>query len=286
MHHLPTPSDENGVHLEAREVFKLCISTVQNRTLRARLISIEGAVEDAASKYDAAASTTQLHLLPRTSDVGGVVSKAEMVNVYTQKMVPATQPGRPIYNRIISAPPLGRCPLCDVGFVSTLDHHLPKTEYPVLAVTPNNLVPSCSWCQRAKAEAYPDTIEHQTLHPYFDDFEDEIWLYANIVEESPASFVFYVDPPSHWPQTKAERLRYHLRTFQLQKLYVSNAGSHLIDIRQSLTELLRSGGPSDVRKHLEREARSRLAVHPNSWGSAMYRAAANSDWFCSGGFAR
>ena len=209
-----------------------------------------------------------------------------MIKVYTGRMVPTTQPGRPVYERIIGAPIDDRCPLCGVGIVTTLDHHLPKSEYPVLSVVPTNLVPCCSWCQGAKREAFPDQSENQTLHPYYDNVEAAVWLQADVVVGVPATFKFRVAPPQNWSALIRRRLERHLEVFDLQRLFVSNAASHLSEIRHSLNYLHQTSGSVAVREHLEREALSREAVHRNSWAAAMYRAAFSSDWFCDGGFAQ
>ena len=39
-----------------------------------------------------------------------------------------------------------KCPFCGIGTVSTLDHYLPKSKYPALAITPKNMIPACRDC--------------------------------------------------------------------------------------------------------------------------------------------
>jgi hypothetical protein len=207
-----------------------------------------------------------------------------MVKVYTDRMVPKKWPGRLIYNRIMSAPAHGRCPLCGIGTVNTLDHYLPKRHFPVFVVTPNNLVPACQWCQVEKAEYYPTTEGEQLLHPYFDDMDNEIWLVAEVVKGAPAGFRYFASPPDQWPQSAKERVEAHLRELNLPKLFSSNAGSRLTEIRSGLARLYQRGGMDIVRVHLLEELASIEDDHMNSWTAAMYRAAAESDWFCDGGF--
>ena len=43
------------------------------------------------------------------------------------------------------------CPYCNVATVDTLDHVLPKKIYPEFSVLAQNLVPSCSRCNREKS---------------------------------------------------------------------------------------------------------------------------------------
>ncbi|GGI20498.1 hypothetical protein [Oxalicibacterium faecigallinarum] len=60
---------------------------------------------------------------------------------------------------------LTACPMCGGSSVSTLDHVLPKREYPEFAVLSYNLVPSCDGCQRRRSSK-GKSIEF--VHPYFD----------------------------------------------------------------------------------------------------------------------
>ena len=284
MRKLPKPCDDIGAELVPVDVFDICISKVKNADMKSRLQGVRSLVAAAAVDYDAAALSGKLHNIKRQTDVGKV-TKDEMVLVYTYRMVSNKQPGRIFYDQIINAPKHQRCPLCDIGTVNTLDHHLPKTEYLKLTVTPNNLVPSCMWCQGAKKTDYPTNAEEQTIHPYFDDFESEAWLYAEVIHSSPAAFRYFAKPPAAWGNIVDKRLNFHLKTFNLLVLYSSNAGSELSGIRERLCRLLNSGGREAVRKHLQEEAGSWEDEFKNSWKAAMYRSAAASDWFCEGGFA-
>lgn len=278
MRTLPKPREN------AADVFELCISKVRRKELKQRLAAIGPNIVEAANRYDRAASAAELHGFPRSENVGAVTNK-EMIAVYVGRMAQKSQPGRPVYDKLLIAPLLQFCPLCASGRVTTLDHHLPKTEYPVLAVTPTNLVPACEWCQGRKRRAYPTIAEEQTIHPYYDDFTDQTWLKATVTQTAPASFFFFADPPAEWDAVRQERVRNHLTTFRLPELYASNAGNELLNIRQHLSVLFDAGGAAIVQSHLTQQANSRVAAFRNSWETAMYCAAAASDWFCNRGFA-
>lgn len=283
MRSLPPPTDENAQPFEAGEVFETCVSMVKNTALRAKLRAVRPEVETASADYDNKAASARL-FQTASHDAVGAVSGAEMVQVYTGRMVPKNSTGRPIYNRIMASPVNQRCPLCGIGTVNTLDHYLPKTHFPVFSVTPNNLVPACTWCQGEKREYYSGTRGGQILHPYFDDFDSDEWLVADVVVGSPAAFRFYSSPPNHWSAANKARMATHLKQLNLPILFSSNAGSRLSEIRSRLASLLQKGGEAAVRNHLQEELASIEAEHKNSWVAAMYRAAAKSDWFCQGGF--
>lgn len=199
-------------------------------------------------------------------------------------MVKQNSPGRDYYNRIMLVSPNQICPLCGTGVVNSLDHYLPKTHYSVYSVTPINLVPVCNWCQKEKGSHNPEKEGDQLLHPYFDDFDSEVWLSAMIVECEPAGFRFLTDPVNHWPEAKKQRVATHLKKLKLEVLFASLAGQRLISIRARLNELITAGSSESVREYLKDELNSYETVHKNSWETAMYRAAINSVWFCDGGF--
>lgn len=269
---------------DSRAVFLTCISRVRNPDLRSRLESIQNSIVTASQDFDIAASTNSLHTLSTQNDIDGIITQQEMSDVYTNRMAKKGAPGRVFYDQLLAVPEHGRCPLCGQRVVSTLDHHLPKKHYPALSVVLTNLVPACADCNKTKIDIIPGNSGEETIHPYFDDVDTDMWLYAKVFETSPAVILFYVNPPENWNATKTRRLKHHFKLFKLSSLYSSQAATELINIRDRLSDLFDEAGDLAVREHLRDEARSRESAYLNSWQTAMYRALANSEWYCLGGF--
>jgi len=272
------------VHL-AKATFETCITSVRDAALKARLVGIAAVVESASLEYDTYATRQALHKVLRNALVGGDITMTEMKKVYTDRMAKKGSPGRDIYEDIISAPAHGRCPLCGQRLVTTLDHHLPKAHYPALAVVPLNLVPSCGDCNKAKLAAIPLTAAEVSLNPYYDDVQDVSWLESEVIKVRPAALRFYVKYPCEIESLLQERLRHHFKTLELSALYATEAAEELLNIRHQLIDLRTAAGPTTVRAELEHRAASGAAARPNGWRAAAYRAWAQSDWFCDGGFA-
>jgi len=268
---------------DAGEVFQTCIDIVRSTSLRARLSSIRPVIEAAADDYETSASSVMLHTLPTADHINGV-TKDEMSDVYEFRMVRQGTPGRSIYDRLISAPIQGRCPLCGHGQVSTLDHYLPRSSFPALTVLPINLIPACGDCNKLKRDFLPSTQEELSLHPYYDEVEDDRWLYAEVVEEIPTALTYYVLAPTDWTAIKSARVSNHFYLFELGTLYASNAASELVEMRLSLERLYTNAGAAAVQDHLREQATSCSRAHINSWRTAMFDALADNEWFCSGGF--
>lgn len=283
MKYLSLPKDDNADAFVAQDVFDTCVAMVKNTELKLRLEAISRDVEKASEDYDLAATAKTLYLTPLIAKVRTVVAE-ELVKIYTLRMVPKKAKGRPVYDQIMSIPANGRCPFCGIGTVNTLDHFLPKTHFPMFSVTPHNLVPACTWCQGEKMEYFSTTAGGQLLHPYFDDFDQDIWLAAEVIVGSPAAFRYRTSPPLYWKEDEKARVASHLKELKLGSLFGSNAGSRLVEIRGRLDKLHDAGGAAAVRAHLKEELDSIEQDQMNSWVAAMYRGAIASDWFCDGGF--
>jgi hypothetical protein len=269
---------------DAGNVFITCISRVRDAQLKARLAGVTQAVVDASAEFDDAATHTRLHQIAPQDVVGGIVTQAEMEAVYTTRMAKKGAPGREIYDMLLISAPQDRCPLCGHRTVSTLDHHLPKSRYPALAVAPLNLVPACSDCNKSKLESIPANASAEMLHPYFDDIDGDRWLAAEMIHTRPAGLRFFVQAPAHWSDVLRSRVEWHFRTLELGRLYSSEAADELLNIRHQLRTLHRSGGAALVRIELHERAVSCQYARRNGWRTVTYHSFADSDWFCDGGF--
>lgn len=277
MRPLQKPSQDPGA------VYALCISRVKKPALKRRLEALQNSVEAAAIDYEQAASSGNLHMIPGTTVVGGV-SKEEMVKIYKNRMAKAGVPGRPIYDDLILSPVNRRCPLCGQRDVSTLDHVLPEAHYTLLVVVPRNLVPACKDCNGIKKTITPKKKSEQFFHPYYDDFDDGLWLLGNVDYSRGVSVIFTVEWPDEWDSLKYERACFHFSKLKLNELYSEQAADELVGIKLSLTELFNAGGPYAVAEDLDRRARSRSVAQKNSWQAAFYRALADDEFFSGGAF--
>jgi len=269
--------------LVASEVYSTCISRARKVT-KSRLLKVSDSIQEAAEEYEGYSKQFEWYLVESSDTVDGVVDQAEMEKVYTQRMVGQKAPGRPIYNQIKKLAPNGICPLCGQRTVSTLDHYLPKTDFPKLVVLPLNLIPSCSDCNKAKLSHNPEVENEQTLHPYYDDVTKEQWLFAEVNETSPGSINFSASDVEAYDDVLNERIAFHFKELKLGSLYMSNANSTVTEIEYRLNKLHEKGGAAAVKAYLEEEEESRRENYLNSWQTAAYQAMRESDWFCDGGF--
>ncbi|WP_439678239.1 HNH endonuclease [Embleya sp. MST-111070] len=271
--------------LDARTVYRTCLSKARPAA-KALLSSYEEAVVSAAADYETAARAARLHTLSglrhepggTTPDPSGI--NDELVGTYTSRMAGKNGPGRDVYNKLLKAAPGGRCPLCHHGLADTLDHQLPKSDFPLLAVTPANLVPVCQRCNHNKLDQIPRTAEEQALHPYFDDaVNDHIWLFARITGPPTPAVTFDVAPPPDMPDPWATRVSNHFDRLDLATLYAAQAGPELRVRSRSWTGLT----AQDILGELRHQESLWGAEHLNCWQAALYRALAENPWYIEAG---
>lgn len=270
--------------LVAAIVYETCISKVRRKNLKDNLSQVLGSIEAADQEYQSRSAEKKWFLIQSSDDVGGLVGKAEMEKVYTQRMVGRKSPGRALYDQLKNSAPNGMCPLCGQRSVSTLDHFLPKSDFPSLVVLPLNLVPACSDCNKAKLDKIPGRETEQTLHPYYDNVTQQQWLFAEVKETNPGCISFYTSYVDFYDEVLSERIKFHFRELDLASLYMSNANSTVTEIQFRLNRLYNKGGKNAVKDYLAEEEESRRENHVNSWNTAAYQAMMKSDWFCDGGF--
>jgi hypothetical protein len=77
------------------------------------------------------------------------------------------------------------CPMCGGFHPFTLDHILPKEDYPAWAIFSKNLVPACSCnMKRGRALLGERQTQARILHPYFDDVLSERQLTTIITNKA------------------------------------------------------------------------------------------------------
>lgn len=210
-----------------------------------------------------------------------------MLNLYGYRMVNAE--GRDLYDllKIHST----TCLLCGVRTTFELDHFLPKSIFWIYAITPKNLLPSCSECNKLKSEKNPHDPENRFIHPFFDDLHSDFpWLRSVIVFEQEVPTVqFYIEPDPAWSAALRTRVMNHFEKLELSNLYSKTAEPTVRSMRVELARLWISGGDEIggllVRDRLlDRHKSSIIEYSINHWTSATFAALANSEEYCDAYF--
>ena len=259
----------------AEYTFKICIRNF-HEPRASHLKAATSTIVCAANDFDNAATDT-IHNIRCHDSVTPNVTKEGMKTVYERGMKRGD--GREIYNDIVASSPLdGKCPLCMERDAETLDHYLPKSRFPSLAVAPLNLIPACFECNNIKGDIVARSADDVPLHPYYDNLGDDIWLDAYLIKSSPATLKFFIAKPDHWESRLHKRVENHFKSLKLARLFAVKAAQKLTEIRDDLRE---AGSANDVKKHLQDMLKKERC---NSWQAVAYRVWSQCDWFCDGGF--
>ena len=252
----------------------------------ARTARINAARDDIIASmvsYREHGQNSTLHTIPRHGRMPGTVPRSDMEYLYEGGLL-RVGAGRHIYDAIMGLAPNSCCPYCGARQVRQLDHFLPKSRYPAFCVTPLNLVPSCSDCNKDKLDRDGDQLVDLPLHPYFEDVDSERWLKCEVQTRPAAVFLFEVDQDCNLPASDLQRLTNQFRILGLGQLYTTAANGELASRRLTLRNLHEIDGILSVRGYLKDEFKSADDHRTNSWRTAMYKSASDSDWFCDGGF--
>ncbi|MGS1073516.1 HNH endonuclease [Burkholderia glumae] len=247
--------------------------------LRAALLAESGRVARRSGEYLRLAEEGQLFTMEQEAPVG--LTRDELSGVYERVLVKGS--GRNVYDRILSSAKFRRCPLCGHRVVKTLDHYLPQTRFPELAVFPANLVPACADCNKAKLAHVAATREEETYHPYFDDWSGQPFLGASLEFGERLTVSFSVVNVPEMTEQDLCRIRNHMELLQLNELYVSHASVELAENKETYRRNF-SSGADVLREELRQIAETRSRANRNSWIAALYRCLAESNEFCDGGF--
>lgn len=273
-------------HLQASDTVRACASGITIADRAQALVDALPTIQQSEAEYLELGPTGQLYLIVPSEFVTPAIDARLMGIIYKSHFARQGSPSRPLYDQIKMAPEFGTCPLCGQRIVATVDHYLPQTRFPTLNLTPVNLIPACSDCNKRKLASAPTSAECQTLHPYFDDLSDERWLVAEIQPSAPPTVSFTIRPAGAWDAVLTARVRNHFQVMGLEELYIAQAASELADISYALEEIGAAGGAEGIRSHLSGQFRSRYARDPNSWRTALYEGLRDSDWFCAEGFSQ
>jgi hypothetical protein len=251
---------------------------------RSAILDIESVVpilRDRETSYMTKVDDNTLFEIPREQIISARVDKSKMIRFYEYRLLEKPK-GRAFYDEIILSALYDICPYCTIRTVKTVDHFLPKSEYPSYSITPINLVPCCRDCNTDKTIGYPTSSDNQTFHPYFDIVDDVCWIKAELMHTEPLSFQYNVIKPADWNDNKFSRASSHFNAYSINQLF-SNEANRELRAMQRLFKNLRSRGIGLLKEHLEDTYESCLdGSGVLDWKTLMYQELSSSRWFLDG----
>lgn len=200
-----------------------------------------------------------------------------------------TQPMTALRADLLKRISVARCPFCGIGESSTLDHYLPKEQYPEYSIFPSNLVPSCATCNTRKRDRILDeeTRVRMFLHPGYDLIPSLEFLAVQTRMEADALILSYrLIRPVGMALRTFRHLQSHFRELNLADRYRRMGLEHLGGQYPAFRRAYGLGEDAErVSEKLNQEAQDyEEASGPNYWLAKLYRALASDIDFCDGGF--
>lgn len=166
------------------------------------------------------------------------------------------------------------CPLCgEAGTPNTLDHYLPKSEFPEFSILPFNLVPACDICQGHKLTRYSGPDGRLFLHPYYDTFlagrVAELIIHPNYNAPTPELRCHPAVPADYAPVVSR-----HLHELQLHARFKSSFRKEYIRVLRHAMRMRARGRnvPQAFNDLLEHAADRSI----NSWEHVLYDSVVNN----------
>ena len=257
------------------------VVTKQNPT-KGHLASAKAIVLNCYTQYIAAA--------PAVNDVPTPVlnqdQRIALFHAYDSETAPMTR----LRGRLFGPIRARRCPSCGISEAGTLDHYLPKEDYPQYAIFAKNCVPCCATCNLQKKRLVVDqaTDVRLFLHPYYDTIPNTSFLFVSVsLRRAVVILRFRLSKPANMPQRVFDHLQSH---FDLLRLGDRYRVMSLDELRGQYRAICQQYEPDNNGERLSgflAQAASTFAAEygPNHWRAVLYAALADHDDFCDGGFA-
>lgn len=179
-------------------------------------------------EYDSKAETGGLYQIKNTIDNYRDLKELDLNPLY----VTLRDKEKKKYQEILSYDKYKRCPYCEKRPANQIDHHLPKSKFPLHSITPCNLVPICSECNRLKGNDC-----NPMVHPYYDYTSKQQWLYCDIERvEDQFAIRFRLDFQSIviLEPKLVDKIEYTFNKMKIAKYYQGEALVTLGNIENSL----------------------------------------------------
>lgn len=106
--------------------------------------------------------------------------KTDLINLYTSGNSRLVKLKNSI-TTVLDNRAMNTCQYCTIGPVGSLDHIIPKDEFPEFSVNPKNLIPSCTTCNSHKSENWKENNKTIFLNLYTDILPTEQYLFVDLV---------------------------------------------------------------------------------------------------------
>lgn len=218
-------------------------SLPKNQTFKGRCYARVDTHKDYIQSYDVAFGNNNLQSLEGTHPALTKEEKEEMKSLYSYSRTNIAK----LRKEVLTTDGYENnfCPLCEINLANTMDHFIPQTDYPLFAVHPRNLIPSCIDCNGHKSDNITDGEGNRKFwNVYLDTPPTENYLYCNVKEKNGLPYVqFHIKQGSIDDETF--RLIQNTMDDEGQKMfqiYEMACGKFIIDLKNKVVNSVRKNG--------------------------------------------
>lgn len=215
----------------------------KEQTFKGRCHARVDAYEDYIKSYDSAFYIDNLQSLEGTHPVLATSDKEEMKSLYSYSRTDIAK----LRKEVLTTKGYANnfCPLCEINLANTMDHFIPQTGYPLFAVHPRNLIPSCIDCNGHKSDTITDSNGNRKYwNVYLDTPPTENYLYCNVEEVNGMPHIqFYIQQGSIDDETF--RLIKNTMDDDGQKMfqvYEMACGRFIVKLKDKVVDYVRKNG--------------------------------------------
>lgn len=116
------------------------------------------------------------------------------------------------------------CPNCTVGRVESLDHCIPKSEFPEFSDNPLNLMPCCMYCNSKKSSVWRREGQRVFLNLFLDELPNVRYLFVQThIKDGIPVFKFFIDNRNSIENNLYKKIEKHYSTLDLCNVFADNS---------------------------------------------------------------
>lgn len=157
-------------------VHQLAVARKNDSDSKRRLLNIERIIQSEYSVYQAHFKANNLYRVK--ANKVATASKSDLIPLYQYQSKTIREVRDKIRRNQVQTITT-TCQNCTINSANTLDHILPKGQFPAFVVNPLNLFPCCSECNSIKK----DSSSSEFLNLYLDPLPNEQYLFVNVQKD-------------------------------------------------------------------------------------------------------
>lgn len=123
------------------------------------------------------------------------------------------------------------CPNCTVGIVESLDHCIPKSEFPEFSDNLLNLMPCCMYCNSKKSSVWRKRGQRVFLNLFLDELPNVRYLFVQThIKDGVPVFKFFIDNRNCIENNLYRKIEKHYSTLDLCNVFADNSDDVVDDL--------------------------------------------------------